>query len=187
MLAGNSSAIACVLDHEMANHTQRHIPLRQPEAAMAQQRVEQTRQELIRKEQSKQSTSQGFSILFVILGRATGVYIPNPIASRNPNQDIRKGVNEATISENERVTAKGRDMEFETDRHGLQYMATAGFKPEGCLQVMEVLGRMPAPEFDGSHPAIPKRKEQIQAHLQPTAHIYPLRRWSFAAGQFPLR
>ncbi len=41
-------------------------------------------------------------------------------------------------------------------------MAKAGFELEGCLRVMNVLGRTPGAEFDTSHPAIPKRIEQLK-------------------------
>ena len=41
-------------------------------------------------------------------------------------------------------------------------MATAGFDPQGCLRVMNVLKNMPTAEFDTTHPAIPKRIDRLQ-------------------------
>lgn len=162
VLAGDADAIACVVGHEMAHHIERHIALKQVDVAKAKQRLEARKQELIRQEQSRRTASQGWSLITSIVKKTTGVHVPiNPIEMSNPDQ-MKQDLQNASTSENQTLAVASQQMEFEADRIGYQYMARAGFDPKGCLRVMAVLGRMPDAEFDGTHPAIPRRAEQLQ-------------------------
>ena len=71
---------------------------------------------------------------------------------------------------------KSRDREFEADIIGYQYMATAGFEPEGCIRMLKVLGRIPGSEVDSTHPAIPKRIERMRELIveKPPSSLLPV-------------
>ena len=56
-----------------------------------------------------------------------------------------------------------RQHENEADEIGYVASVKAGFEPEGCLRVMQVLSQLPGSETDTSHPAVPKRIEAIKA------------------------
>ena len=65
----------------------------------------------------------------------------------------------------------GREDETESDRYGLQYMAEAGYDPNGMLNVMRVLrdaGKDGArqPEFLATHPLPETRLNDIQAEIE---------------------
>jgi predicted Zn-dependent protease len=64
----------------------------------------------------------------------------------------------------------GRGDESESDRYGLEAMASAGYDPTGMLQVMRVLkeaarGSRP-PEFLSSHPLPETRLQDIEAQIR---------------------
>lgn len=162
VLAGDADAMACVIGHEMAHHVERHIPQKTVDLAKAKQRLEEKKQELIRKEQNRQSAAQGWSLITGILRGTTGVNLPiTPVAPSNPDQ-MRQDLENAAEGEEQNLATASQRHELEADRMGYQYMTRAGFDPKGCLRVMAVLGRMPQAEFDGSHPAIPRRVKQLE-------------------------
>jgi len=168
VLAGDAAAIACVVGHEMAHHVERHIPLKQVETAQAKQRLQAREQELIRKEESRQASAQGWSLLSGILRSTTGVNLPfNPAGEADPDA-MRQNLRQAEAAEDQNLAIASRQMEFDADRVGYQYLARAGFDPSGCQRVMEVLGRLPEAEFDGSHPAIPRRAAQLRTLMVET-------------------
>ena len=55
-----------------------------------------------------------------------------------------------------------RLQEFEADEIGYRFMATAGYDPQGCIRVMDVLARGDSSEFDTTHPVVRNRIEQLQ-------------------------
>ncbi|MFN5463566.1 MAG: M48 family metallopeptidase [Cyanobacteriota bacterium] len=163
VLAGDADAIACVVGHEMSHHVERHIPLKQADLAKAQQRLDDRKQELIRKEKSRQASAQGWSIFSNILQTATGVSLPiNPAGNADPAR-MEQDLQAASDSEVQNLAIASQQMEFAADRVGYAYVSRAGFDPQGCLRVMDVLGRMPEAEFDGTHPAIPRRAKALRA------------------------
>ena len=64
------------------------------------------------------------------------------------------------------LLAASRTMEMEADRSGYVYMARAGFDPQGCMRLLDVMARQSSAEFDTTHPAIPRRIEQMRQLIQ---------------------
>lgn len=160
VLAGDSDAMACVVGHEMAHHVNRHIPLKNKDVALAKQRLEAKKDEVIAKEQKRQASARGWSLLGGILGAATGVNLPiTPVAPADPEQMQQELLGAAKV-EDHNLSLTSQRHEFEADREGLHYLVRAGFDPKGCLRVMDVLGRRPG-----------------EASRQPRPHLLPLRRW----------
>jgi beta-barrel assembly-enhancing protease len=182
-LAGDASGIACVVGHEMAHHTQRHQAMgkmaktqlldqyrREAEAA-AQKEVNEAQSEAT-------STALGGTLLqsfggllggwgsatTSVLGSAAGRGAQNRMAESQRNVQAIVALKEQELAQ--KMAENERNQEFEADRFGYQYMVRAGFDPEGCFRVMEVLGRTPAAEFDTTHPATRKRVEQLKALMQ---------------------
>lgn len=130
---------------------------------MANQRLEAKKDEIVQREQRRQTNAQGWALIGGIIGAATGVNLPiNPAGVSNPDK-IKQELQEANESEQQTLALSGRQHEFEADREGYVYVSRAGFDPRGCLRVMDVLGRTPGAEFDSSHPAIPRRIEKLNA------------------------
>lgn len=179
-LAGDASGIACVVGHEMAHHVNRHIAMGESEKAAL---IEQYRQEAeiaVKKEaESAQSEATGASVGGALLqgigsifggwgstaGNATGSILG--AAAQQRLADGQKRIDQIVTKKQEeleeKVAENNRKQEFEADKFGYQYMARAGFEPEGCLRMMEVLGRTPGAEFDTTHPAALKRREQLKS------------------------
>ncbi len=169
VLAGDSDAMACVIGHEMAHHVRRHIPLKTKDMAQAQQRLEAKKNEVIAKEQKRQASARGWSLLGGIIGAATGVNLPTNFVPQSDPERMQQELLGAARAEDQNLQLTSQRHEFEADQEGLQYAVRAGFDPRGCLRMMEVLGRLPAAEFDSTHPAIPRRTAQLEALIQDPA------------------
>ncbi len=171
-LAGDASAIACVVAHEMGHHTEKHIALAPVEkVALIEQIQQETEQEVLAEKQDAQTEATGMSIggsaarIFGgRAGRVGGAVLGN--ASRQRLKASQEKINEIVaqkIEELEQTLAEeGRKREFEADEVGYLYSAKAGFEPEGCLRAMKVLAQTPSAEFDTTHPAVPKRIEALK-------------------------
>jgi len=169
VLAGDSDAMACVIGHEMAHHVKRHIPLKNKDMAQAKQRLEAKKNDILAKEEKRQASARGWSLLGGIVGAATGVSIPiTPVPQADPEQMQQELLGAAKVEDQNLVLTSQRH-EFEADKEGLYYMVRAGFDPKGCLRVMEALGRTPGAEFDSDHPAIPRRTAELEAMVQDPA------------------
>ena len=179
-LAGDSSAIACVIGHEIAHHVERHIALGPAEAMALKERIQKEAEEQVLAEiQDAKSDATGTSIGGAVLqtiggflggwGRTAGNIGNRALqdASRQrlaqAEQRVQEIVEQKTAELEKKLAENNRKQEFEADEIGYQYMAKAGFEAEGCIRVMEVLGRTPGAEFDTTHPAIPKRIDQLRA------------------------
>ncbi|NJM96099.1 MAG: M48 family metalloprotease, partial [Phormidesmis sp. RL_2_1] len=162
-LDGDTAALACVVGHEMAHHTENHIP----DMVAARVRIEGLQEEaLVQARGEVESAQQQGSILGSVLGAVTGG-IFNSIGVRSSVGGILAGnvVNSALQGLNadqtqqataraeelykERVaaldaeySAQMRSQEAEADEVGYQYMVRAGFSPDGCIRVMNVLNRI---------------------------------------------
>lgn len=179
-LAGDASGIACVVGHEMAHHVNRHIALGESEKAAL---IEQYRKEAeiaVKKEvESTNSEATGAAVGGALVrgigsifggwgstaGNATGSILGATAEQRLA--DGQKRIDEIVIKKQQeleqKVAENNRKQEFEADKFGYQYIAKAGFDAEGCLRMMEVLGRTPGAESDTTHPSAPKRTEQLKA------------------------
>ncbi len=179
-LDGDASALACVVGHEMAHHTERHIAIGQAEKQrlIAQFQLE-AEQEVNNEQQAARDEATTSAVGGALLGNLTGGFggIGGFIGNIGGNVLTNSAQNRLEVSRQrvteiverkkqeleQRIAESSRNHEFEADELGYKYIAKAGFETEGCLRVMEVLGRMPGAELDSSHPAIPKRVEQLRA------------------------
>ena len=171
-LAGDASAIACLVGHEMAHHTKRHIALTPVEKAALIEKIEQeAKQEALTKKQNAQAQATAMSIGGSVArifggraGRLGGAVLGN--ASRQRSKAAQQRIDEIVAQKKEELeqtlAEEGRKREFEADEVGYLYSAKAGFEAEGCLRAMKVLGQTPSAEFDTTHPAVPKRIEALK-------------------------
>ena len=178
-LAGDASAIACVVGHEMGHHVKRHIAMGEAEKALIiEQFQKEAEAEVMAEVEDAQSdataTSVGGSVLRTgggflggigsVLGNTGGAVLENESRQRMARAEER--IQEITALKTEeleqRLAENERRQEFEADEVGYMYMARAGFEAEGCLRAMAVLGRTSGAEFDTTHPAVPKRIEKLK-------------------------
>ncbi len=184
---GDASALACVIGHEMAHHTKRHIALSPAQQAQTKAQYQTEAKEQVEKEiedaqneiEAKQTGSNALSILGSVVGSSVGGDTGNIIGgssvfgstylqasaeerARIAQQRVEEIVREKELELNKRLDEQSRIHEFEADEEGYLYMARAGFDTQGCLRMMDVLSRTEGAEFDTSHPAVPKRIEKLK-------------------------
>jgi len=171
-LAGDASAIACLVGHEMAHHTERHIALTPVEKAALIEKIEQeAQQEALTKKQNAQAQATAMSIGSSVArifggraGRVGGTVLGN--ASRQRSKAAQEKIDEIVAQKKEELeqtlAEESRQREFEADEVGYLYSVKAGFEAEGCLRAMKVLEQTPSAEFDTTHRAIPKRIEALK-------------------------
>ena len=174
-VAGDSSAIACVVGHEMAHHTARHIAVSASERAKISAEIEEkARQEVNAEISGANETSTAATVGSSIANIFRVPIIGNILntGANNRQSQAQQRVAEIVATRKAELSAKlleqNRKNEFEADKLGYTYVAKAGFDPKGCLRVMEVLGRMPGSESDSTHPATPKRIEALKQLMQDT-------------------
>jgi predicted Zn-dependent protease len=170
-LAGDSSALACVIAHEMGHHVKRHIAIGEAEKERIRKEAEA---EVMAEAEDAQDDVEGNAVGGAILGTVGGILggvvgTASNVgqsalegASRQRVADAEERVQEIVKQKEQEMAATFRRQESEADEVGYTYMARAGFDPEGCLRVMDILGRTPGAEFDTSHPSVPKRVEQLK-------------------------
>ncbi len=142
-IGGDSSALACVVAHEMGHHIKRHQAVGAAQKAKLSEQIDrETERAIFDIEQAAKK---------------------NGIDNRQKLQRVTEVVTQKKRELEKSLESQQRLREFEADEIGYIASVTAGFDPEGCLTVMEVLGRSPVSEFDSSYPAVPKRIEAIKA------------------------
>lgn len=173
-LGGDSSALACVVSHEMGHHIKRHaaVSLAKKKELMAQIQ-EETQKEVLGEKRAASQEAAVESVGGEVGRRAIGGRLGNVVGNilggesqrrhRKSEKRIKRIVEQKTQELEQRIAKQSRKNEFEADKVGYLASVRAGFEPEGCLRVMEVLGRIPGAEFDTDHPAVPKRIEGIKA------------------------
>lgn len=171
-LAGDASAIACVIAHEMGHHVNRHIPMGEAEKAALIAKIQEEAEAavLAEAEDAKSDatvTSVGSSLVRNILGGTLGNIGGGILAGQSQQRiaDAEERIQEIVAAKEAELQARlaeeSRKREFEADEIGYLYATRAGFEPAGCLRVMQVLSGLPTAEFDSTHPAIPKRTERL--------------------------
>ncbi|MGL5133286.1 MAG: M48 family metallopeptidase, partial [Planktothrix sp.] len=157
-LAGDSSAIACVIGHEMAHHVKRHIALGPAEELALKKRIqEEAEKQVLAEIQDAKSDATGTSVGGAVLqtvggfvggwGRRAGNVGNSALqgASRErlaqAEERVKEIVEEKNAELEQKLAENNRKQEFEADEIGYQYIAKAGFDAEGCIRVMDVLGR----------------------------------------------
>lgn len=178
---GDPNALACVVGHEMAHHTEQHIAL---SVAQREMRLQELRQEAI-DEVAAEEEDLGEDLQEMAAGEwvASGVgTLADRVLStgglggmvgRVIGGQIQRSRQRRLEAAAERVqqiyaekeaqflaeeTERSHNHEFEADEIGYQYVVRAGFDPQGCITVMEALNRIPGSQTAGiSHPSTPDR------------------------------
>ncbi|MDX2228030.1 MAG: M48 family metalloprotease [Leptolyngbyaceae cyanobacterium bins.349] len=212
MLSGDNDAIACVAGHEMAHHTQNHIPVSE---AQRQKVLQQLRSEVIQEVAAEQEdlrndlqrintgswvTGQAASLGGLIRGAGgipglVGTFIGAALQGQRQRrlEDAVKRIEQISAEKEAKMQKEWSDLshrhEFEADKLGYQYMVRAGFNPEGCLTVMNLLNRLPGSQIPGeTHPAPTDRMAGIKSlsSQYPTATLVAEGRKNLAASPQPL-
>jgi len=152
---GDTAALACVIGHEMAHHTARHISKQTAFEAMTTGIADKELQAEI---QTRVGQVQAGNLLSRVVEGFIGIRIPGLGGDVNPEELAKKKKQELQL----RLNEFSRIQEAEADALGYRYMATAGYDPQGCIRVMEVLARGQSSEFETSHPVVRQRIEKLQ-------------------------
>jgi predicted Zn-dependent protease len=172
-LHGDNAALACVVGHEIAHHTQNHIPIMaQVQGRMAQLMAEAEAEavaEIQAARQQQQTNNTIGGLLGSVLGRVGGS------TGRVLGSTTRDVLNTASAAQRQEAEARALQLyeekvaglaqefsavlqrhEFEADEFGFKFMVRAGFDPNGCARVMSLLDRMEGsrlPSFSHPNPA----------------------------------
>lgn len=178
-LEGNASALACAIAHEMGHHTKQHLgygPAKQEQARL--EELENAEKAKVIAEQDAQTQAllgAGVAAGAATAGRYVGGVEGQVIqtigvlfggASQQKARNIEKikaDIEQQAVNNyRQRLTEISQNQEFEADELGYLYSVKAGFEPNGCIAVMDILGRMPGAQLEGgTHPAPEKRTQEI--------------------------
>jgi predicted Zn-dependent protease len=184
-LAGDSSAIACIVGREMGHSVKQHIALGEEQRAAQQaqlaeqfnQRLQATSQEMANRANSAARTRGVVGTLGGFLGLlgpigAIGGSVLGGVggaitqgAADDPADAIEQQMTEyydQVAQLDARLTAAAQQQEKEADEAGYLYATQAGFEPQGCLRAMAVLERIPGAEPDPDQPGMPDRITAMQ-------------------------
>jgi predicted Zn-dependent protease len=153
--SGDNSALACVIAHEQAHHIRRHIAVG---TAQGQAITAQRQQELDQKQREIRDSSTGAQIGLGALGLGNWGGLVQADAQRRS----AKAAAEKEQQRKSELAAIARKQELEADEAAYIYMARAGFDPQGCMRMFEVLSRTAGAEMDTDHPSVPSRISAMQ-------------------------
>ncbi|MBW4628097.1 MAG: M48 family metallopeptidase [Brasilonema octagenarum HA4186-MV1] len=138
---GDDAALAFIISHELAHHTQRHLAQQQEaEASLKEKLLKQAQSEYnnwIAQERRKSQTP---------IYPATKDVIKQQILLQKKQEFDRT------------IQALSRQHEFKADEIGYTYMIKAGYDPNGGLRVFNLLSRLPSNYTENSsHPPTQQR------------------------------
>lgn len=209
---GDPDAIACVVGHEMAHHTENHIAMGQAEreASLTQARDEAI-EEVAAEEEDLRGDLEGLVVgervaegAGSIIGSAVGgtegrlIQIGGGILGsvfgggrEKRLQEAAERINAIYAEKEAQLLQEWQELdhtqEFEADEQGYAYMVRAGFNPQGCQTVMTVLSRLGVTESQ-THPATPDRiaaLEELATQSSP-ATLVAEGEANLAASRMPL-
>jgi hypothetical protein len=173
--AGDTSALACIIAHEVAHHTLEHrsITLGNYYQLQNDKLREIDKKIRLADEQRKQREktiaiwernlaqpnlpSWAKTINEYGLALAKALPEPKPIDAEKLRQDATNQIDDQHYS-------NSRTQELEADRVGFLYFIRAGFDKEGCINMLDYLARRTGSKVDRDdvqHPTVQLRKEQI--------------------------
>jgi predicted Zn-dependent protease len=176
-IAGDSSALACAIGHEMGHHVRRHTASGNSAVEEMRERFAREAEADVRNEAvSAQKDAAKTDVAAAILGRVAGTFGAGGLASPvvgGLRQESGTRISEAkqrtqqivAIKEaqyNASVLEHFRAQETEADELGYLFSGRADFDADGCLRVLDVLERMPGAEIDSDHPSVPNRRARLQ-------------------------
>ena len=176
-LNGDSSALACIVAHEMGHHKKRHIAISQVKKAELVAKIQKEAEiEVLGEKRAATTEATVTGIGGDVVQRTIGGSLGNTLGgllggqSKRRVRKAQKRINAIVEKKNreleQRIAAQSREHEFEADEIGYLASVRAGFEPEGCLRAMEVIARTPGAEFDTTHPAAPKRIQALKALIK---------------------
>ena len=138
---GDDAALAFIISHELAHHTQRHLAQqKEVEASLKEKLLKEAQSEYnnwIAQERRKSKTP---------IYPATKDVIKQQIIIQKKQEFDRT------------MQALSRQHEFQADEIGYIYMIKAGYDPNGGLRVFNLLSRLPSDYTENSsHPPTPQR------------------------------
>ncbi|MGB3560605.1 MAG: M48 family metalloprotease [Geitlerinemataceae cyanobacterium] len=182
---GDPDAIACVVGHEMAHHTENHIAMG---TAEREQILEQLRAEAFEEVAAEEEDLRGDleefgvgewvaggtgAILGSTVGGTEGGLIRTGInvigglirdSKEDRVQEAAERINTIYAEKETQLMEEWRELshsqEFEADEQGYVYMVRGGFDPQGCQTVMTMLSRLGVTDSE-THPATPNRISAI--------------------------
>jgi beta-barrel assembly-enhancing protease len=180
-LEGDDAAIAFVLGHEMAHHTQRHMyaytAYTAKLAKQLQAEVDAKVQSIIATETKKFETARNNkrrnkSLCNETIAKKPSLTVAPEYLALNcqgkPDSDKVEQLKQQITAEKEpeyssQIKKLSRQQEYEVDKFGYMYMVRAGYSPEGALRVLSLMSRLPYQDGDNStHPSFPDRLEAIK-------------------------
>ncbi|MEM6448965.1 MAG: M48 family metalloprotease [Cyanobacteria bacterium P01_D01_bin.105] len=188
-LQGDTAAIACVVGHEMAHHTEQHAQEQTEVAARLEALQIEALEEARAEVEASNRQANVFGAVIGVVTNTVGVDIARSsrtgwIATGVAN-DVLNGLNEeqanraaaraeeiyaARLEElNEEFSAVSKEAETEADAIGYEYIVRAGFEPDGCVRAMGSLTRITESRLPGiTHPKAADRVAALTALNTPT-------------------
>lgn len=173
-LASDSSALACVVAHEMGHHIKNHNSINETKKAelIAQLKVEAEKEVL-----GEKKTAAAEGIVFAVADFTAnnvqqafaGSMVGSGIEKQNSDRlaASQKRINEILAKKTQeleqRLAEEVEAQEIAADEIAYVASVKAGFEAEGCLRVLQLLAQNSGFEYDTNHPSIPKRIEALNA------------------------
>jgi beta-barrel assembly-enhancing protease len=182
---GDEAAIAFILGHEIAHHTQKHIYSYTAYAAklnkQLQVEVDATVENIIATETKKFEISRNTKRRRKNLCQNQDIAkktslsaIPKYLAldcQGKPDSNKIELIKQQIIADKEpemysQIKKLSRQQEYEADKFGYIYMVRAGYSPEGALRVLNLMTRLPHHDTDDStHPSFIDRLNAIKEFM----------------------
>ena len=210
---GDPDAIACVVGHEMAHHTQKHIPTSTAERErILQQMRKEAVDEVAAEQEDLRADLEGINIGTWVSGNAgraadlmlggsggIGGTIGNVVGGilqskrqKRLERAVRR-IEEIYAAKEAKLKKEWSELsyrhELEADKFGYLYMVRAGFKPQGCTTLFNVLERLPSSQISSdTHPSARDRISTIDtlSSQYPTAKLVSEGKAKLAASPKPL-
>ena len=209
---GDPDAIACVVGHEMAHHTENHIAVggAEREEILEQLRAEAFEEVAAEEEDLREDleelgagewvSSGAGAILGSAVGGTEGALIQGGLSAlggvfgdskEERVQEAAERIDAIYAEKEAQLLLEWQELnhsqEFEADELGYIYMTRAGFDPQGCQTVMTLLSRLGVTASE-THPATPDRISAIDgfATEYPQADLVREGNSNLAASPTPL-
>ena len=187
-LSGDTAAIACIVGHEMAHHTEEHIPeqveLEVRMAALQEEALQEAREEVESAGRQRNIFGAVIGTLTGVVGRsssgtgriATGVtgQVLQGLNQEQTNQAVARAeeIYSTRIAElNSEFSSIQQESELEADAIGYEYIVSAGFEPTGCIRAMDALNRIATSRLPGiTHPKPEDRVAALSALNTPAVN-----------------
>ncbi len=172
-LRGDLDALACVVGHEMAHHSERHESLSPAEREAVDQQLREDAiaqvQDEIANKPSRNAGATAARVLGGIFGgwARVGGAVAGTVLGRgqqNSQAQIEARTEEIYLAKRAEQDEQWRELDhqhdFAADQLGYKYAVQAGFKRNGCLRAMNVLGELDLDKSE-SHPATSTRSQKL--------------------------